>query len=208
MGSKVESTSIQFFHRFFLAIPLKPFNMDSTCTTSREGKTEFDPTDVQQYTFAEKSSMSSTGTGIIMGKGKNLKVHVVPSSGENLPCIPQLFDRGIATVFHPTYGVMIADAKNMNVTCAALLRRGRYVDGTFLLDLVIAKKTDKKFNSLQDKIISPRTRSCHKVRYPTCSNTCIPINKAILWCKGLGYVSPHKIIDALVHGLVTGVNLK
>ena len=77
MGSKVESTSIQCFDRFFLAIPLKPFNMDSTCTTttvsSREGKTEFDPTDVQQFTLAKKSGMSSTGTGIIiiiMGKGK------------------------------------------------------------------------------------------------------------------------------------------
>jgi len=31
--------------------------------------------------------------------------------------------------------------------------------------------------------------------------------KAILWYKRLGYISPHKIIDSLYHGLVKGVNL-
>jgi hypothetical protein len=117
---------------------VKRFNMDSACTTtivtSREGIMAFDPTDVQQFTLADKSGVSSTDTGIIMGKGKNLKVHVVPSFGESLLSIPHLFDRGIATVFHPTYGVMIADAKNMVVTCATPLERGRYVDGTFLLN--------------------------------------------------------------------------
>ena len=158
---------------------VKPFNMDSACTTtivtSREGIMAFDPTDVQQFTLADKSGVSSTGTGIIMGKGKNLKVHVVLSFGENLLSIPQLFDRGIVTVFHPTYGVMIADAKNMGVTCATPLGRGRYVERSWN---ILTRSRHRKENR-QDQFASRRyrrrqvrSRSSYQVRYPACSNTC------------------------------------
>jgi hypothetical protein len=66
-------------------------------------------------------------------------VHIVSSFAENLLCIPQLFDRGIATIFHPTKGIIIADVNNMTVKCSSPLGIGRYVDGTFLIDLTLAK---------------------------------------------------------------------
>jgi hypothetical protein len=99
--------------------------MDSACSTttvnSQEGITNYDPSNIQQITLADKSEFSSKGTGIISGNGKNLKVHIVPSLGENLLSFPQLFNQNIATVFHSTFGVMIADACHMQFQCSAPL---------------------------------------------------------------------------------------
>ena len=66
---------------------------------------------------------------------KNLKVHVVESFGENLLSIPQLYDQNIATIFHSTFGILIADANTMSVTCNQPLGVGGYIDGAFLMDL-------------------------------------------------------------------------
>jgi hypothetical protein len=82
---------------------VKSFNMDSACSTtivnSREGISSFDPMDIQEFHLADRSGESSAGAGVISGKGKNHKVHLVPSFGENLLSIPQLYSRNVATVF-------------------------------------------------------------------------------------------------------------
>jgi hypothetical protein len=55
--------------------------------------------------------------------------------GENLLSIPPLYNRNIATIFHPTFGIMLADENTMSVTCNQPLGVGRYIDRAFLMDL-------------------------------------------------------------------------
>ena len=112
---------------------IKVFNMDSACTEtivkSTEGITHLNSGAKSTFTLADKSPVISQGTGVIRPDEKNLKVHVVESFGEYLLSVPQLYDRNIATIFHPTFGIMIADANTMSVTCNQPLGVGRYIDG-------------------------------------------------------------------------------
>ena len=192
---------------------VKPFNMDSACSTtivnSPEGISSFDPSDIQQFSLADRSGVSSTGTGVITGKGKNLKVHVVPTFGENLLSIPQLYGRNVATVFHPKLGIMIADADQMAVHCPKPLGTGRYVDGTFLIDLVIAKKNNSA-KAIKGAIATDdaTARTATSLGIPMAVTPVMQLStKSILWYKRLGYINPRKIVDAIHHGLLTGINL-
>jgi hypothetical protein len=190
---------------------IRPFNMDSGCTTtivnSKEGIVDFDPSAKRMFNLADKSGVASEGTGII-GNGKNLKVHIVPSFAENLLSIPQLYERNIATVFHPTQGIMIADAAMMTVACEKPLGTGRYADGTFLLDLKLGKAglVRSSRGAIAD---SPEalTRG-QSLGIPFAVSPIVSLsNKAILWYQRLGYPSIPKILDALRHKIITGINL-
>jgi len=50
-----------------------------------------------------------------------------------------------ATVFHPTKGIIIANANEMKVTCSATLGIGKYIDGTFLMDINVGPSSDKAY---------------------------------------------------------------
>jgi hypothetical protein len=186
--------------------------MDSGCTTtivnSRDGIIDFDPSAKRLFNLADKSGVGSEGTGVIAGNGKNLKVHVVPSFAENLLSIPQLYERNIATIFSPKFGIMIADADSMTVTCPSPLGVGRYVDGTFLLDVKLGKTGQVRASrgAIAD---SPEALSRGKsLGVPIAIAPVVSLtNKAILWYKRLGYPSVQRIVDALRHKVMTGVNL-
>ena len=134
---------------------------------------------------------------------KNLKVHVVESFGENLLSIPQLYDRNIATIFHPTFGIMIADANTMSVTCNQPLGVGRYIDGAFLMDLNLGPR-----QSVAKSTRGAVATSAEAARYgqqlglPMDIAPIVPLTtKAILWYKCLGYPSSQRIVDAIYHNI-------
>ena len=56
-----------------------------------------------------------------------------------------MFEINNATVFHPTHGIIIANANEMKVTCSAPLGIGKYIDGTFLMDINVGPSSDKAY---------------------------------------------------------------
>jgi hypothetical protein len=181
--------------------------MDSACSTtivnSSEGITNLNLNSGQKFTLADQREINSQDTGLITGGGKNLKAHIIESFGENLLSIPQLFERNI-TVFHPTHGIMIADACDMSVTCAKPLGVGCFKNGTFLLDIVVSDNR----NQSASKLITNNLYPISAVSPSTLVNPSLVLNtKAMLWLKRLAYSSPQRIVDAVHHNLLSGLNL-
>jgi len=50
-----------------------------------------------------------------------------------------------ATEFHPTHGIIIANANEIKVTCSAPLGIGKCIDGTFLMDINVGPRSDKAY---------------------------------------------------------------
>jgi hypothetical protein len=121
------------------------FNMDSACTSTimnnSSGLVSINLSDNSKFSLADTSTVLSQGTGLM--PGKNLKVNIIKSFSENLLSIPQLFEMNYATVFHPSHGIIIANAKDMTVGCSAPLGIGKYENGTFLMDINVGPVTDK-----------------------------------------------------------------
>jgi hypothetical protein len=159
--------------------------------------------------LTDKSGVCSDGSGAIPGKGKNLPVHVVLSIGENLLSIPQLYDRNIATIFHPIFGIMIAHAKSMFVKCAKPLAIGRYEDGTFLIDVVLGDKRPG-INATEGAVAGSNRAAdrAKELEIPLAITPVVTLSaKAILWYQRLGYIAVPTLVDAIRHNLLVAVNL-
>jgi hypothetical protein len=103
---------------------------------------------------------------------------------------------------------MIADAKSMTVKCAQPLGIGRYTDGTFLLDVAIAKEDQVKATKGAIAEDLGATIKAKELGIPFATTPVVALGtKAVLRYKRLGYPSVPKIVDAIQHGLMTGINL-
>jgi transposase InsO family protein len=152
----------------------------------------------QKFEVADQRIVTSQGYGSIGNKLKT--VHVVPSFGANLMSMIQLYRDGKATLFHPTYGIMIAEAKDMHVTCSKPLCVG-YIEGnSFKVDIKVPPGISLKTKSPIPKAHITRSRES-RIGTPTLEE------RASLWLRRLGLASPQRIIDAVDHDLVTGISL-
>ena len=115
--------------------------MDSGCTdtivTSFTGLEHTSTDKSKSFTIADNSIIKSQGTGLLTGGGKNLLVHVIPEFKENLLSISQLYKSGIATIFHPTEGIFIAKAEDIQITSANKLATGNLINGSFRINLMM-----------------------------------------------------------------------
>ena len=59
------------------------------------------------------------------------------SFGDDLLSIPLFYYGNTATTFHPTFGIMIAEADTMYVKCGKPLAIDQIEDGTYLIDVII-----------------------------------------------------------------------
>ena len=55
-----------------------------------------------------------------------------------------------ATVFHATYGIIIANTNEMEGTCSAPLGIGKYIDETFQMDINVGPSSDKAYATTAD----------------------------------------------------------
>ena len=190
----------------------RAFNMDSGCTStivnSLDGLVNIAPDESLSFSLADRSIVKSEGTGYATGNGKYLKCSIVREFQENLLSIPQLYNDDIATVFHPRHGIMIAKASDMIVNCSHALGRGRYINGTFMMDICISN--ENSVNISQGSIASSPA-AAEQARHLGIPMAIAPVvdisTKAILWYKRLGYTSPQRIVEAIKRNLIRGVNL-
>ena len=189
---------------------VRPFNMDSGCSTtivnSTDGLSDLDSRTTQQFRLANSEPIVSQGTGIMRGNGKALPVHVVQSFPENLLSMPQLYKSDIATLFHPTYGIMIAKSADMVVQCHKPLGQGRFEEGAFIIDVILGAPAPPINNVVAAD--SAAADSALSLGIPLAVAPIVPLSsKCILWYKRLGYIGINKLIQGLKHGLFRGVNL-
>ena len=148
----------------------------------------------------------SQGTGLM--PGKNLKVNIIKSFSENLLSIPQLFEMNYATVFHPTHGIIIANANEMKVTCSAPLGIGKYIDGTFLMDINVGPSTAKACATGAIATSLEAANSGVSLGIPLAISPVLELStRCILWYKRLGFTSIQRIVDAIHHKVIMGIDL-
>ena len=125
----------------------------------------------QKFEVADQRIVTSQGYGSIGNKLKT--VHVVPSFGANLMSMIQLYRDGKATLFHPTHGIMIAEAEDMHITCSKPLCVG-YIEGnSFKVDIKVPPKTPLKARSPIPRANITRSRAS-RIGTPTLEES-IPV---------------------------------
>jgi hypothetical protein len=186
------------------------FNMDSACTSTimnnASGLVSVNLHDNSKFSLADTSLVVSQGSGLM--PGKNLKVNIIKSFSENLLSIPQLFEMNYATVFHPTHGIIIANANQMQVTCSVPLGIGKYVDGTFLMDINVGPLSDKACATGAIAACPEAARNGVSFGIPLAIAPVLELStKCILWYKRLGFTSVQRIVDAIHHNVIKGIDL-
>ena len=186
------------------------FNMDSACTSTimnnSSGLVSVNMSDNSKFSLADTSMVVSQGTGLM--PGKNLKVNIIKSFSENLLSIPQLFEMNYATVFHPTHGIIIANANEMKVSCSAPLGIGKYIDGTFLMDINVGPSTEKACATGAIATSLEAANSGVSLGIPLAISPVLELStRCILWYKRLGFTSIQRIVDAIHHKVILGIDL-
>lgn len=155
------------------------FEVDSACTehfvTQATGLNNYRPASTTVY-CANGSPSITQGVGEISGKLSEV-LHA-PDFTSNLLSVSKLFNEGKATLFHPTRGVLIANAADMAVNCNNPLIVGEYVNNVF--------KAKIRTVSPAVKVVTPTGMELTKTQ-----------QKAQLWLQRLGYPHPTRILEAL-----------
>jgi hypothetical protein len=144
----------------------------------------FNSKDIIDVELADKSTITTIGKGNI---GEKLQgVHVAPSFSSNLLSMIRLYKDGIATLFHPQHGVVIAKANDMQIKCTEALCIGNMENDTFKISI----KTNKSVPTVS-YATATATANSSSVPTPKVNTT----EKAVLQFKRLGLCHPTRIIE-------------
>ena len=173
----------------------KTFDIDSGCseiiTTDSSGLSGFDPKKTMTFEVADGRDVASTGIGSVPGKLPT--VHVIPTFASNLLGVMPLYKQDIATVFHPTHGVLIARSADMLIQCQTPLAVGYIQDDTFKVNIKMSTPEDRA------KVHHHHQSSVYNVRSLSVEQ------RASLTMYRLGLASPTRIIDMVNNDLATGL---
>jgi hypothetical protein len=164
------------------------FIMDSGAmkhfTNTTEGLVNFNPEKKFTVELADQSRITAEGTGSFGNKLP--EVIYSPKFGTPLLSIHQLYLDGKATIFHPTQGIIVTDAKNMDVR----------IKGT---PHIRGKLTEHGFEA-QIHVDPVSARPAKVIQGPALKG-----NDPRLWMMRLGFPSAHRILSAAQDKLVTGM---
>ena len=189
---------------------IKTFELDSGSSDhivrDASGIHNIDPNKTLKFEVADQRIIQSEGCGSIPSKLK--EVHIVPSFGANLLSPMQLYRDGKATLIHPLYGIIIAEADKMRVDCPIALCRGYIENNSFKVDVAMMPVVAP---APIDIIATKAYQSNHKVLISQSRKTRLGSptleDRAALWLHRLGLASPQRIIDMIDHDLAKGVSL-
>ena len=91
-----------------------------------DGLNDFDPDVSIPLEVADQRKVFTKGRGCITGKIDN--IHVAPTFSTSLLSVYQMYSEGKAVLFHPTAGILLADADDMHVSCPNYLSKG-FIEG-------------------------------------------------------------------------------
>jgi hypothetical protein len=144
----------------------------------------FNPKEIIEVELADKTIVKTVGKGNV---GLKLTgVHAAPSFSTNLLSMLKLYKDGIATLFHPYHGVVIANAKDMHVNCKAALCIGNMEDDAFKISV----KSNKPNTTVSYATTTSITKQVHNTE-PKVST----IEKALLQFQRLGLCHPTRIME-------------
>ena len=103
------------------------------------------------------------------------------------------------TVFQSTHGIIIANANEMKVTCSAPLGIGKYIDGTFLMDINVGPSSDKAYATGAIATSLDAVNSGVSLGIPIKHKMHTIVQK-------IGITSIQRIVDAIHHQIITGTN--
>jgi hypothetical protein len=96
--------------------------------TSPRGLSKFDPHCRVTVQVADDRKITAQGRGDILGKLKGL--HDAPTFSNNLLSVPKLYTERKAVVFHSDHGVVISEAKDVEISWKAKVATGQLVSTT------------------------------------------------------------------------------
>lgn len=112
------------------------------------------------------------------------KVYVNSKIVNNIMSVSAQFEQGRATLFHPKYGVVIANADDMQVSFSNPIATGGLRNGTFKVDVPLAPV-----------VAAPVTAAPLKLQYAKATSTERLDAKCQLWLGRLGYAGPGRIVS-------------
>jgi hypothetical protein len=174
------------------------FEVDSGASahfvTTKTGLDGFDPTSSICVEVADQRSMLTSGKGHIANKVQD--VHVAPDFGNNLLSVMSLYKDGLATIFHPRHGVLVARAEDLHIKCSEVLCKGRVEDDSFLIDIHTSPNVSASRSTHDPKPV-PVTKTSYAAMAAKSKPTTTTIqvrDKAELWVRRLGYPSPSRVV--------------
>jgi hypothetical protein len=192
------------------------FEIDSGATQHFQGDarglTRYDPNFRLEVSLADSSRLPVIGKGDL---GNRLKdVHVVPSIADLLS-VSSLYVDGKATLFHPHYGIIISEAKDMKVSISdkhILLRGVLNSDGTFTADIAIdsslnASNSPPLTTSESESDVGNSVVKMHAHDATVATPEVTLATRAQLWFRRLGYPSPQLIRAGIEKGILLGTGL-
>lgn len=160
------------------------FDIDSGASdhfvNSKKGLRNFDPTKTINIKVADRRKLTTSGKGDIPGKLH--QINLVPASGSNQLSIHRLYKEGKATLFHPSFEVLIAKASDMKIACPTPICRGFVEDNSFKIRV----KVNKDAKTSYADAVTVRTAK---------SNSESAILHAKLQMARLGYCSPNRLLE-------------
>jgi hypothetical protein len=190
--------------------------------TSPRGLSNFDPHYRVTVQVADDREIITQGRGDILGKLKGL--HVAPTFSNNLLSVPKLCSEKKAVVFHPDHGVVISEAKDVQISWKAKIATGQLgPNGTYNIQVRIPPTASSQVHTVSTPSAQPSSvasaspaanTSPSSPRGPRVSQDTalqglpsaetVLRSKANLWFRRLGYASPNRILLAMKHKLFVG----
>jgi hypothetical protein len=181
------------------------FEIDSGASahfvTTKAGLDDYDPTSSICVEVADKRSMLTTGKGHISNKIQD--VHVAPEFGNNLLSVLSLYKDGLATIFHPSHGVLVARAEDLHVQCNEVLCKGRVENDSFLMDIHTSPITSRTTELPTAK----ETYAAMATKSKTVTKTIQVRDRAELWVRRLGYPSPSRVMKLVQNRVANRIDL-
>eukprot|EP00595_Chromulina_sp_UTEXLB2642_P000703 CAMPEP_0196761278 /NCGR_PEP_ID=MMETSP1095-20130614/439_1 /TAXON_ID=96789 ORGANISM="Chromulina nebulosa, Strain UTEXLB2642" /NCGR_SAMPLE_ID=MMETSP1095 /ASSEMBLY_ACC=CAM_ASM_000446 /LENGTH=950 /DNA_ID=CAMNT_0042110571 /DNA_START=657 /DNA_END=3506 /DNA_ORIENTATION=- len=142
----------------------------------------FNSKEIIDVELADKSTITTIGKGNIGDKLKG--IHVAPSFSSNLLSMIRLYKDGIATLFHPQHGVVIAKSEDMHVNCSEALCIGKMENDSFKISI----KSNKSVPTVSYATATSNSNSSLTSKVTT-------TEKAVLQFMRLGLCHPTRIME-------------
>ena len=96
----------------------------------------------------------------------------------------------------------------MKVTCSAPLGIGKYIDGTFLMEINVGPRSDKAYATKAIATSLDAANCGVSLGIPLAISPVLELStKCTLWYKRLGFTSIQRIVDAIHHQVITDIDL-
>jgi hypothetical protein len=155
--------------------------------------------------LADKSTLTTAGIGTFAGKLP--RVLYCPQFASPLLSISQLYRDGKATIFHPTQGIMVANAECMEVRVKGTpLLVGKATENGFITDInVMSSKNSVKYVNAPTNTVLTYAQALQSTSATT--NTKPHATAEQLWMLRLGFPNPERVIKLAKNNLATGVKI-